>query len=318
MATSGLKIVFAGTPEFAAVHLQALLGSAHQIVAVYTQPDRPAGRGKKIQAGPVKQVALEAGLPVEQPVSLKDPAAQAGLAAWHPDVMVVVAYGLLLPQAVLDIPRLGCINVHASLLPRWRGAAPIQRAIEAGDPATAITIMQMDAGLDTGPMLLSRPCAIAPEDTAASLFDRLAGIGPTALLEALDQLADGTAKPVPQDERQATYARKITKEEAALDWSLPAAVLERRTRAFFPFPVAFTLSQGENLRIHLAQAEVQPHKAVPGSIISADQTILVACGQGTALRLLSLQLPGKKVMAARELLNGAADRFRPGTVLGGS
>lgn len=314
--TTGLKIVFAGTPDFAAAHLQALLRSPHQVVAVYTQPDRPAGRGKKFQASPVKELATQAGLPVEQPASLKQPEAQAALAGYAADIMVVVAYGLLLPKAVLEIPRLGCINVHASLLPRWRGAAPIQRAIEAGDTQTGITIMQMDVGLDTGPMLLIRPCPLLPDDTAQSLHDRLVQLGPSALLESLSQLAEGTASAKTQSDEHATYARKLTKEEAALDWSQSAAVLARRIQAFNPFPVAFTVLGGENLRIYQARAESLVHRARPGTILAAANDVLVACGGDSALHLQVVQLPSKKVMPIKDVLNGFAARFQPGLVMG--
>jgi methionyl-tRNA formyltransferase len=316
MADTGLNIVFAGTPEFAAAHLRALLQSPHRVLAVYTQPDRPAGRGKHLQASPVKQLALEAGLPIEQPPSLKDPGVQATLREYNADLLVVVAYGLLLPKLVLDIPRLGCINVHASLLPRWRGAAPIQRAIEAGDQETGITIMQMDVGLDTGAMLTKRSCSIRPLDTAQALHDRLAELGPPALLEALAHLTDGRATPIEQDHSLATYAHKLTKEEGRLDWSQSAFFLDALIRAFNPFPVAYTLSQGETLRIHEAIPETHSHKAVPGSLLAADKALLVACGHNTALRLEQVQLPGKKVMAARDALNGFGARFQPGTQLG--
>jgi methionyl-tRNA formyltransferase len=316
MAATGLNIIFAGTPEFAAVHLQALLHSSHRVVAAYTQPDRPAGRGKHLQASPVKQLALEAGLTVEQPQSLKDPLAQARLREFGADLMVVVAYGLLLPKAVLDTPRLGCINVHASLLPRWRGAAPIQRAIEAGDRETGVTIMQMDVGLDTGPMLLHRACAITALDTAQALHDRLAELGPSALLDTLEQLAASELTPIEQDHPSATYAHKLSKEEGKLDWSQSAFVLDARIRAFNPFPVAYTLQNGEPLRVYEAVPQHHDHRAEPGTLLAADNMLLVACGHGTALRLERTQLPGKKVMATRDLLNGAAGRFQPGTRLG--
>jgi len=316
MADTGLKIVFAGTPEFAASHLRTLLQSQHRILAVYTQPDRPAGRGKQLQASPVKQLALEAGLPVQQPLSLKDPEAQARLRQYHADLMVVVAYGLLLPKPVLDTPRLGCVNVHASLLPRWRGAAPIQRAIAAGDSETGVTIMQMDIGLDTGAMLMKHSCPIMPRDTAQSLHDRLAELGPPALLETLAQLANGQATPIEQDHRLASYAHKLNKEEGKLDWSQSAFLLDALIRAFNPFPIAYTLSQGETLRIHEAMPETHHHQAVPGTLLAADKALLVACGSNTALRLEQVQLPGKKVMAVRDLLNGSGARFQPGTQLG--
>lgn len=316
MADTGLNIVFAGTPEFAAAHLRALLQSPHRVLAVYTQPDRPAGRGKHLQASPVKQLALDAGLPVEQPHSLKDPETQAALRQYRADLIVVVAYGLLLPKLVLDIPRLGCVNVHASLLPRWRGAAPIQRAIAAGDQETGVTIMQMDVGLDTGAMLMKRSCPITPRDTAQSLHDRLSDLGPSALLETLAQFTSGRVTPIEQDHSLATYAHKLNKDEGKLDWSQSAFLLDTLIRAYNPFPIAHTLSQGETLRIHEAAPEPHRHEAAPGTLLAADKALLVACGGNTALRLEQVQLPGKKVMAVRDLLNGSGARFLPGTQLG--
>ncbi len=232
--SQALRIVFAGTPEFAAEHLKALLDTPHRIVAVYTQPDRPAGRGQKLMPSAVKSLALEHGLPVMQPQSLRNAEAQAELAALRADLMVVVAYGLILPQAVLDIPRLGCINSHASLLPRWRGAAPIQRAVEAGDAESGVTVMQMEAGLDTGPMLLKVSTPISAADTGGSLHDRLAALGPKAVVEAIAGLAAGTLHGEVQDDALATYAHKLNKDEARLDWSRPAVELERQVRAFTP------------------------------------------------------------------------------------
>jgi methionyl-tRNA formyltransferase len=317
MATDkGLKIIFAGTPDFAARHLQALLHSEHHVAAVYTQPDRPAGRGKKLQASPVKTLALEAGIDIQQPLSLKNPDAQTVLAAYGADLMIVVAYGLLLPAAVLDLPRFGCINVHASLLPRWRGAAPIQRAVEAGDELTGITIMQMDVGLDTGDMLSIHPCPISPRDTAADLHDRLADLGPPALLQALRELQQGTLHREKQNDSLATYAHKLSKEEALIDWSQPARQIDRRIRAFNPFPVAFTTLDGENLRIYEADIRSQTHTASPGTLLRADKELVVACGDHTSLALLMVQLPGKKRVAVRDLLNGSAGRLHPGLILG--
>ncbi|AOS96391.1 Methionyl-tRNA formyltransferase [Microbulbifer aggregans] len=315
-----LKIIFAGTPDFAAAHLQALLDSEHTVVAAYTQPDRPAGRGKKLLPSPVKALALEHDLPVYQPQSLRDADAQAELRALGADIMVVVAYGLILPQAVLDIPRLGCVNVHASLLPRWRGAAPIQRAIEAGDPESGVAIMQMEAGLDTGPVLVERRCPIGPAETGGSLHDKLAELGGPALLEALEQLAAGTALPQVQDDSQANYAAKISKDEARIDWQRPAVEIERGIRAFNPFPVCWTtLNDGkgeQRLRIYRARLERGCHSEVPGTIIAADEEgILVACGR-EALRLQQLQLPGKKVLSADELLRGHGQLLAPGCQLG--
>lgn len=300
-----LKIIFAGTPVFAALHLEALLQSPHQLVAVYTQPDRPAGRGKQLQASPVKQLALHHQLPVCQVSSLKTPEAQAQLAQWGADIMVVVAYGLLLPQAVLDTPKLGCINVHASLLPRWRGAAPIQRAIEAGDTATGITIMQMDAGLDTGPMLSITQCPVLPDDTATDLHDRLGTLGPTALLAALTELAAGRAVQVAQPSEGVTYAHKLNKEEARIDWSLDAALLQRRVRAFNPAPMAYFGLGQERVRVLGATALEHTPSAAPGEIVRLDASgLYVACGTGS-LRIDSLQLPGKNPVALKALINGS-------------
>lgn len=313
----GLKIVFAGTPDFAAYHLHALLKeSSHQVVAVYTQPDRPAGRGKKLQASPVKQVASQAGLPIEQPDSLKSEAAQNQLAHYQPDLMVVVAYGLLLPRAVLDTPTYGCINVHASLLPRWRGAAPIQRAIEAGDNQTGVTIMQMDAGLDTGDMLHKVQCPIRDDDTALTLHDRLADLGPPALLHTLQQIQAGTLRAEKQDDTVATYANKLKKEEARLDWNRQAATLARQVRAFNPFPIAYTLLDDDRMRILQAAPELRQHNSHPGTVIEVNsQALTVACGTGSALAISRIQLPGKKPMSIRDALNGSASRFVPGMVL---
>ncbi len=317
MSTSPLRCVFAGTPEFAATILQALLASPLcRIEAVYTQPDRPAGRGRQLQPSAVARVAATQAIEVRQPASLKGADEQAALAALQPDLMIVGAYGLLLPPAVLAVPRLGCINVHASLLPRWRGAAPIERAIEAGDALTGVTIMQMDAGLDTGAMLLQRDCAITDDDTGGSLRERLATLGTAALLEALALLADGRLRAEAQDGSLATQAPKLRREEAALDWTQPAGVLARRVRAFNPANICQTTVAGEVLRIWLAEAATAAPAGRPGEILAtARDGIVVACGQG-ALRLTRLQLPGGKPMDAAALLNGHAARFRPGTVLG--
>ncbi|WP_299940273.1 methionyl-tRNA formyltransferase [uncultured Microbulbifer sp.] len=315
-----MNIIFAGTPDFAAVHLQALLHSEHTVIAVYTQPDRPAGRGKKLLASPVKLLALSHNIPVYQPRSLRDGATQRVLAALGADIMVVVAYGLILPQAVLDTPRLGCLNVHASLLPRWRGAAPIQRAVEAGDSESGVAIMQMEAGLDMGPVLVERRCVIGQADTGGSLHDRLAGLGGPALLEALAQLNSGNAQPQPQDDTGASYANKISKQEAYLDWQRPAEALQRQIRAFNPFPVCWTTYRdkkaAQRLRIYSADIERSGHNKRPGTIIASDDRgILVACG-GEALRLQRLQLPGKKALPAADILKGYRQQFAPGTQLG--
>ena len=314
-----LNIIFAGTPDFAAQHLQALIDSPHNVIAVYTQPDKPAGRGKKLQASPVKQLAEQHQIPVYQPKSLRKPETQAELTALHADVMVVVAYGLILPQAVLDAPTYGCLNVHGSLLPRWRGAAPIQRAIWAGDKQTGVTIMQMDAGLDTGDMLHKVFCDIDLQDTSADLYHKLAEIAPNALIEVLNHLTDGTFIAEPQDDTQSNYAEKLSKEEAKLDWQLSAAQLERNIRAFNPWPMAYlqlTDEQGNPQTLKVYQATVLPSVSqIPGTIISADKNgIQIATADGV-LNLLQLQPAGKKPMSAQDLLNGRADWFAVGKVL---
>jgi len=303
----GLKILFAGTPDFAAVALKALLDSEHDIVAVYTQPDRPAGRGRKLTASPVKVLAEENSLTVVQPTSLKDADVQQELANWQADLMVVVAYGLILPDAVLRAPGLGCINIHASLLPKWRGAAPIQRAILAGDGQTGITIMQMDSGLDTGDMLLKITCPINPGDTAETLHDNLAKIGAQALLELLPNLSAGTLQPEPQDETQASYAKKLQKSEAELDWQQSAEQLARQVWGFNPWPVAFTRHNNENLRIWMAVPIATPINTVatgkPGEIVAESRDgIDVQTGKGL-LRVQQLQLPGGKALSAGQFIN---------------
>jgi methionyl-tRNA formyltransferase len=312
--TSPLRLVFAGTPEFAARHLRVLLDSQHEILAVYTQPDRPAGRGKKLTASPVKELALSAEVNVYQPSSLRDPKPREELADLHADVLVVVAYGLILPQAVLDSPRLGCINVHASLLPRWRGAAPIQRAIEAGDTRSGITIMQMEAGLDTGPMLARAETTITESTTAGALHDQLAKLGPPLLLEVLADLPRYLASAQTQTEDAVTYAHKLDKAEASIDWSLDAWVIRRRILAFNPFPGCWTSLDGARLKIWDAQAGESSGKA--GEIISATTAgLTVACGTGS-ICLTRLQLPGGKALAAADLLNARREMFAPGRILG--
>lgn len=305
MTAAGLKVIFAGTPEFAALALQALLDSQHQVIAAYTQPDRPAGRGRKLTASPVKLLAQAHGTPVYQPERLKGEAEQQQLRELGADVMVVVAYGLILSKAVLETPRLGCINIHASLLPRWRGAAPIQRAILAGDEQSGVTIMQMDVGLDTGKMLVIETTPIHRADTASTLHDRLAKIGARTVITALDQLQNGSAKPVAQDETQTCYAQKLSKEEALLAWNRPAIELERQVRAFNPWPIAQTHYEGEVMRIWQAQAldGVSANGAAPGSVVSATKAgIDVATGNGV-LRIEQAQLPGGRPLAAVDLLN---------------
>jgi methionyl-tRNA formyltransferase len=297
-----LRIIFAGTPDFAATALSSLLTTEHEVVAVYTQPDRPAGRGRKLQPSPVKQLALEKGIEVRQPVKLKSPEDQAELAALDADLMVVVAYGLLLPRAVLDAPRLGCVNIHASLLPRWRGAAPIQRAILAGDQESGVTIMQMEAGLDTGPMLLTLKTPIQAEDTGGSLHDRLADLGATALLQALPGIADGSLQPEQQDDSQANYASKLDKQESRIDWSQPAEAIARQVRAFNPWPVAQCDYAGKVMRIWQA-VPLSDLQADPGQVIATGKAgIDVGSGEGV-LRITELQMPGKRAMSAADFLN---------------
>lgn len=302
---SPLRIIFAGTPDFSVPSLEALLAAGQEVVAVYTQPDRPAGRGRKLTPSPVKAAALAQGLPVFQPPTLRDEGAVADLRALAADLMVVVAYGLLLPQAVLDAPRLGCVNVHASLLPRWRGAAPIQRALLAGDGESGVTIMRMAAGLDTGPMYLLRPLAIAPRETGGGLSDKLAVLGAQALVAALPGIADGSLIPVPQDDDLASYAHKLSKAEAEVDWSRPAVEIDRLIRAFDPWPVAQTSLDGASLRLWGSELSdlIPPPAALPGQVLAAGKGgIEVATGAGV-LRLTRLQPPGKRPMSAAEFLN---------------
>jgi len=301
-----MNLIFAGTPEFAAPTLRALLDAGHRLLAVYTQPDRPAGRGRKLAQSPVKQLALEQGLPIRQPTTLKTDSETEALRELAPDAMIVVAYGLLLPKAMLTIPKFGCINVHASLLPRWRGAAPIQRAIEAGDAVTGVTIMQLEEGLDTGPMLAQAQTAIAETDTAATLHDRLGKLGAVLLVETLARLEQGAIQATPQNHALASYAAKLRKDEAQIDWQTDAAVLARRVRAFNPWPVAHTTLAGQTVRIWMAGSEPGGGTAAPGTIVSADASgIRVRCGQGV-LRITQLQAEGGKPLAAREFLNGRA------------
>ena len=312
-----MRIVFAGTPDFSVPCLKALINSSHDVIAVYTQPDRPAGRGRKLTASPVKQVALEHGIDVYQPKSLRNEQALAELKTLKPDLMIVIAYGLLLPQSVLDIPLYGCINVHASVLPRWRGAAPIHRALLAGDDSTGVTIMQMDAGLDTGDMLTIKHCPIFLTETTQSLHDKLSELGATALLETLDSLEKDSLKPVKQDDSLSTYANKIDKSEGIIDWRQSASSLERQIRALTPWPSAYTHLEGKQIKVH--QASVisgmtdSNASTKPGTILlHSQQGIVVACGED-ALCIERLQLPGAKALSAKEVLNAKAKLFAPGT-----
>jgi methionyl-tRNA formyltransferase len=305
-----LRLVFAGTPEFAVPSLAAAFEGPDTLLAIYTQPDRPAGRGRQAQASAVKQFALRHGIAVRQPVTLRDVEARAQLRALKPDLMIVVAYGLLLPQKVLDIPRYGCWNVHASLLPRWRGAAPIQRAIEAGDAQTGICLMQMEKGLDTGAVLLREALAIGADESAGDLHDRLARLGAEVLRDGLARLRAGAPLPGVPQSADATYAHKLDKQEARLDWSRPAAELARRVRAFSPWPVAEAELAGERVRIHAARAIQATTTVAPGGIVAAGRDgIDVACGEGV-LRLLQLQRDGGRSMAAVDYLN-ARPALRP-------
>ena len=319
-----MRLIFAGTPEFARVALEHLLAAGFTVPLVLTQPDRPAGRGMKLQASPVKQCAQEHGIAVAQPRSLRldgkypedAAAARAAIEAAHADAMVVAAYGLILPQWVLDTPPKGCLNIHASLLPRWRGAAPIHRAIEAGDAETGVTIMQMDAGLDTGDMLLVERLALAPRETTATLHDRLAAVGGRLIARALELAACGGLTATPQPAEGVTYAHKIEKQEASVDWSLPAEAIGRRIRAFDPFPGAATQLGDEAIKLwnYEIDSTSRPLGARPGQILSVDDGgVTVACGEGT-LRLTTLQRAGGKRLPAADFLRGFP--LQPGMVLG--
>ncbi len=320
--TSSLNIIFAGTPDFAAQHLTALLDTEHKVVAVYCPPDKPAGRGKKLTPCATKQIALNHNIAIEQPENLKSEIDQNKLAKYNADIMVVVAYGVLLPEAVLATPRLGCINVHGSLLPEWRGAAPIQRSLEKGDSKTGVTIMQMDKGLDTGDMILTAECAINTTDTSAKLYEKLAKLGPEALMKALTLMAQPSYNPIEhniaQDNELATYAHKLTKEEAELNWQLTADQLNRKIRAYIPWPVAhftFIESEKKQHKIRVLQSSTIPYSgsAALGTIIDCTkQGITIVTGQN-ALRIEVMQLPGKKALPVQDILNGRSAWFSVGS-----
>ena len=311
-----MNIVFAGTPEFAAAHLRALLQSTHSIAAVFTQPDRPAGRGKKPFVSAVKTLASANNIPVFQPESFKDKSSLAQLRELRADVLVVVAYGLILPKSVLEIPRFGCLNVHASLLPKWRGAAPIQRAIEAGETHTGITIMQMDEGLDTGDILTQALCPIEPKDCSADLLSKLAKLGGPSLLTTLDQIQSGQGSKIAQDSSQSSYAPKITKLEALLDWSQSANVLAQRIRAFNPAPVTYSMLSGERIKIWRGRALDSACQHPYGEILVANKDGLeVACGNNRLL-IEEMQLPGKARLEVAQILHSRAAFFAPGSRFG--
>lgn len=310
-----LRLCFAGTPDFAAKHLQALLESSHDVIAVYTQPDRPAGRGKKLLPSPVKQLAEAHAIPLRQPVSLKSTDEQQQLRDLAPDLLVVVAYGLILPQAVLDIPRFGCINVHASILPRWRGAAPIERALLAGDKVTGVTIMQMDAGLDTGDMLAIEEVAISDNDTRVDLENKLAAAGPKGLLRVLADLDNMQKNAVKQQDSLSTYAAKLDKSEALIHWDMPAERINRQVRVGIGRTPAWCYLGNQRLRILAASPRPEQHASKPGTILdTAKDSFTVACQQ-SVLSVLSVQLPGKNAMGVGDVLNSKPELFQPGTVL---
>ncbi|MBT8147358.1 MAG: methionyl-tRNA formyltransferase [Gammaproteobacteria bacterium] len=309
-----LDIVFAGTPEFAAKHLESLIGGHHRLIAVYTQPDRKAGRGKKLLPSPVKTLAEKHGIPVKQPTTLRETSAQEELSTLQADLLIVVAYGLILPQAILTIPRLGCINVHASLLPRWRGAAPIERALLAGDQETGVTIMQMDAGLDTGDMLLRKAVPINDNDTRLSLEHKLAAAGVEALAYVLDHIAEVQSSASPQDDQQSSYASKLEKEEACINWQDNAEQIDRQVRAGIGRNPAYCYMGNERMRV-LAATPTEPCSAKAGEIVSVDKSgLLVGCGEG-GLLITQIQLAGKNPVSIKDLLNARPEFFKPGALL---
>lgn len=312
-STSSLNIVFAGSPDFAAVALKKLLHTQHHLVAVYTQPDRPAGRGLKLKPSPVKVVAQEHGITVEQPTTLKDGYTIAKLCAYQADVIVVAAYGLLLPADVLHCTKYGCLNIHPSLLPRWRGAAPIQRTIYAGDSISGVTIMQMDQGLDTGPILLKREYVLDPKETAATLTAKLADLGADALITTLGLLVQNKIQPENQDNALATYAQKITKEEALIDWQDSPIQIEREVRAFNPWPVAYTIWHDQHLRVWQARVLAETQSSSPRTLLAASKNgIDIATGEGGVLRITTLQLPGGKILSAADFYNARRSELEIG------
>jgi len=310
-----LSIVFAGTPAFGLPCLEAIARSKHKLQAVYTQPDRPAGRGRQLQASAIKAWAMAHQLPVYQPVNFKEPQAIDALATLAPDIMVVIAYGLILPRAVLDVPRLGCINVHASLLPRWRGASPIQHAILHGDKESGVTIMHMDAGMDTGAMLAQATCPIGQNDTAEHLHDNLAQLAPAPLLQILDALASGKAQAEAQDNTQATYAPKINKEDAAIDWHKTAQEIDQQIRAFNPWPIAYTHANDTVVRIHQAQVIEKACANPPGTIISLDKSGMLVATGANALLVERIQFPGAKAMSVADWLNAGRCQLHVNLIL---
>lgn len=316
MSRSGLRIAFGGTPDFAAEHLKVLIDEGFDICVVYTQPDRAAGRGKKLTASPVKELALKHGIPVEQPANFKNSEDVEQFRSYKPDLFAVVAYGVLLPESILKIPQKGCINVHGSLLPKYRGAAPIQRAVYDGEVTTGITIMRMDKGLDTGDAILTKQCAISSDDTSGSLFEKLASIGPLALIEAIDSVEAGTASYTPQNHELATYAKKLSKEESPIDFKQPSRVIDCRIRALSPWPLATVSANGtENIKVHVACVGAGRPGAEPGTVLSAGKDgIEIATADGSVI-LKELQLPGKKRAPAGDIVNGHKDLFIPGEKL---
>lgn len=300
----GLRVIFAGSPEFSVPTLEALIDSEHEVVAVYTQPDRPRGRGKKVQFTPVKEVAVAHNIPVYQPLTLRDPEAQATFAALNADLMVVVAYGLILPKAILEMPQYGCLNIHASLLPRWRGAAPIHRAIEAGDQESGVAIMQMDVGLDTGAVWQEERVAITPHMTTGELHDRLKMVGASLLLATIPEVIAGSRQPTPQPEEGITYAEKITKEEARIDWQESGATIARKIHAFNPFPGAFTELDGALLKLYRVLESDRKRDSLPGTFHVEGESLYVVAGDGHLLEVLELQIAGKRRMESALFIKG--------------